>query len=347
MNLYSRARTWSVAVLTLGLFETRPASSQPVASDKASAEALFDEGRRLMTAKDYAHACPKFERSQELDNGIGTLLYLADCYEKNGQLASSWATFREAASRANARGEGERERVAVRRAAVLEPVLAKLTIAVEGDAAVAGLSITRNARRVERELWGLPSPVDAGVQAIDAVAPGKQPWHGSITLADGEVRSVKIPRLLDAPLTRPSELEAPVAAAHAPQPVEPKAAQAAASPSNTQRTAAYVVLGASVVGLGVGMGYGLAAGSSNRTANEHCSGPGGSCDAQGVAAGDAASQRATVSNIAFGLGAVALVGGAVLYLTAPSQRASAARYFRLSASAAPHGATVALWGALP
>jgi hypothetical protein len=323
-------------------------SAQPSASDKALAEALFDEGRKLMDQKDYGQACPKFERSQELANGIGTLLYLADCYEKNGQFASSWAMFREAASRANARGEVERERIAVRRAAVLEPMLAKLTIVVEGDAAVPGLSITRNTRRVEHELWGLPSPVDPGLQALDAVAPGKQPWHGSINLADGEVKVVKIPVLSDAPT--PS---APAVAAAAPPalgsraPWPPPAAPATVPPASGQKTAAYVVGALGLVGLGVGTAFGLAANGSNHTANDHCTRPGGLCDEQGVAAGEDVDRRATVSNVAFGLGAAALVGGVVLYFTAPSQPPSAASLFRLTAGAAAHGGQVALSGVLP
>src|SRR5882757_7808503 len=50
--------------------------------DAVRAEALFDEGRRLMTAGDFTAACPKFASSQALDPAIGTALNLANCYEK-------------------------------------------------------------------------------------------------------------------------------------------------------------------------------------------------------------------------------------------------------------------------
>jgi hypothetical protein len=333
-------------VVAVALCTASQGLAQSSASDKALAEALFDEGRRLMDEKDYAHACPKFERSQELANGIGTLLYLADCYEKNGQFASAWATFREAASRANARGETERERIAVRRAGVLEPMLAKLTIVVASGAETPGLSVTRNSHRVERELWGLPSPVDPGVQALDAVAPGKEPWHGSITMSDGEARVVTIPALLDAPA--PS---APAVAPLAPAPAgaAPAATHAPAPPAQTngQRTAAYTIGALGVVGLGVGVAYGLAAKSSNNTADAHCARPGGLCDSQGVAAGQDASRHAVVSNLAFSVGTAGVLGAVVLYFTAPSQHASAAAGWRMTAGVGNHGAQVALLGPLP
>src|SRR6476659_3559364 len=66
------------------------------ANDAAAAQSLFNDGKRLMAAGQYAVACPKFSESQRLDPGIGTMLGLADCNAKNGQTASAWALFNEA-----------------------------------------------------------------------------------------------------------------------------------------------------------------------------------------------------------------------------------------------------------
>src|SRR5690348_1000013 len=74
------------------------------ASQKATAEALFEEGRKLMAEGKVAEACPKFADSEQLDASSSTLLNLASCYEKLGRTASAWATYREAASLANANG---------------------------------------------------------------------------------------------------------------------------------------------------------------------------------------------------------------------------------------------------
>ena len=41
----------------------------------------------------------------ELDPALGTLLYLADCYEQTGRLASAYKLFRKGEQQATARGD--------------------------------------------------------------------------------------------------------------------------------------------------------------------------------------------------------------------------------------------------
>ena len=57
------------------------------AEDQAAARALFDEGRALMKAGQYADACPKLEAARRLFTSAGILLNLADCHEKIGRTA--------------------------------------------------------------------------------------------------------------------------------------------------------------------------------------------------------------------------------------------------------------------
>ena len=66
-----------------------PAWAQPSAADKATAEALFDAALDLMRKGRNEEACPRLEQSHRIDPGIGTLLYLAECYEKTGRTASA------------------------------------------------------------------------------------------------------------------------------------------------------------------------------------------------------------------------------------------------------------------
>src|SRR6478752_999570 len=96
-------RGTSFALLVVAILRSTPSDAQDPSS-KATAEALFADGRRLMSIGEYAAACPKLAASQRLDPGIGTALNLADCYEKNGRFASAWAEFRAAISAAHAAG---------------------------------------------------------------------------------------------------------------------------------------------------------------------------------------------------------------------------------------------------
>ena len=78
--------------------------------DSAAARALFDEGRRLASQGKYDAACPKFEESQKLDPGMGTLFNLADCVEHLGRTATAWVWFREVGDAANRAGQADREK---------------------------------------------------------------------------------------------------------------------------------------------------------------------------------------------------------------------------------------------
>src|SRR6188768_1686196 len=171
------------ACLLAALSGARPASGQVSAEEKATAEAVFEEGMRLIKVGNFAEACPKFELSQRIEPAVGTMLYLAECYEKTNRSASAWAMFREAASLAETSGQTERMKTAQARAARLEPRLSWLTIEVAKDALVPGLQIRRNSVPVSTELSGTASPVDPGEVVVDASAPGRLPFSTKVRVA--------------------------------------------------------------------------------------------------------------------------------------------------------------------
>jgi|SRR6478736_582358 len=317
----------ALALCCAGLLSPTLAHAQASAAQKAAAESLFDDALKAMKSGHFAEACPKLEESERIDPAIGTLLYLAECYEKTGRTASAWATFREAASAAQAQGETERTRVAAARADRLQPSLSKLTLKVVPETAqIASLRVTRDNVVVAKTLFGVAIPVDPGKYHIVASAEGYQNYESDIEVAaNADSKALEIPALVQS-------TTAPVAAAGAvpvtanaqnpnPVPPPPNPEPAPDSGSNGMRTAAYVTGAIGIVSLGVGTYFGVKAISKNNDAKDHCPG-GNTCnDPQGETLTKDAQSAATVANITIGVGAACVVAGVVLYLTgAPKEK---------------------------
>lgn len=315
-----------------------PAHAQS-GTDKAAAEALFVAGRDLMNAGKFGEACSKLEASQRLDAGLGTLLYLADCYEKAGRLASAWATFREAESIAMGRSDQPRAEIARQRAAALEPRLPKLWIKV-ADGNAADTQVTRNGTAVPRESWGLALPVDAGDQTVQVSAPGKKPWSTTVRV-EGEATNVAVDvPLLEAAPAAPEAPPGPPPGAPPPRQVEES------STGSTQKTIGLVVGGVGVVGVGLGTFFGLRAKSKKDSSLDHCPNDPNLCDAKGVDLRDQALGSAKLATAFMIGGGVLLAGGVVLFLTAPSgSPRTGTNGLQLAAGAMPGAAHVTLKGA--
>ena len=146
--------TVSIALAAIALAIAPTQAFAQSASDQATAEALFKQARDLIAAGKYSDACPKLAESQRLDPGTGTLLNLATCYEKNGQIASAWVTYKGAVTAAQNANEADRAKLARTRAAALEPTLPTLTIVVLPAADRPDLRVTRDGETVGRVAWG-------------------------------------------------------------------------------------------------------------------------------------------------------------------------------------------------
>src|SRR5262245_66163384 len=104
-----RPRSGIAAVLiAIAALATAPKAAADDAQTQA-AEALYRQAKALMERGELAEACEKFAASHALEPGLGTLLYLGDCYERSGRFASALETFEAAAQLAEERGDGARE----------------------------------------------------------------------------------------------------------------------------------------------------------------------------------------------------------------------------------------------
>ncbi len=310
------------------LFACAVASTAPAAraqGNAAAAQALFDEGLKLKDAGKFAEACPKLASSQKLDPGAGTALQLADCYEKNGQSASAWATYIEAVALARTGGHPDWADRAKSRAAALEPTLSRLTIIVPKASDVPGLEIERDGVKVDRAAWGSPIPVDPGAHPVVATAPKKQQWSTTVAVAPNAARAeVTIPALqVEQGEGHGSAIMAPPPGGDRDRNIVIVDTSSGGNEGSTQRTVGLVVAGIGAVGLGVGGVFGLLAKSSYDDARTHCTAD-NRCTADGVSGVDKAHNQATLSTIAMGVGAAALAGGLIVYFTAPSAKATPA-----------------------
>lgn len=279
------------------------------ANDPAAAQTLFYDARQLMNAGKYAEACPKLEESMRLDEGLGTAFNLADCNEHIGKLASAWAGFLDVAAGSKSAGQADREKLARKRAAALEPRLPKLVVDVPSS--LKDVTVKRDGIVVGAAAWGTPIPVDAGPHTITVSAPGKQ-WDTTSTAVEKQTVHVTVPADLPA---------APVAEAPPPPPiVETTSTQVFVPPEpesrgGTQRALGWTLAAVGLAGIGVGAGFGLSSMSKRDDSRDHCQG--NACDPDGVALRSDAIKNGNIATVSMIAGGAAVVGGLALVLTAP------------------------------
>lgn len=265
-----------------------------------------------MSAGRYAEACPKFEASERLDPGVGTLLNLAECYENVGKTASAWASFREAAASARAAGSTDREEVARSRAALLEPRLSKLKLSVAGS--TEGLLVHRDGVLVDPAELGSALPIDPGRHEIKASAPGRRGWSKTVEVAANAAKTeLEIPELSPDPNAARAEEKHERTGIRTATAAE-VAAVARATP-NSSRVPALLAGGVGVVGVGVGTYFGLRANSTFKDAKRHCTDYPFGCGSEGSSLAQDASRFGTISTVGFVVGGVGFASGVVLWLT--------------------------------
>lgn len=302
------------------------------AANKAAADALFGEGKKLIQSGDTEGACAKFEASLERLPQLGAQLALASCYEKLGKTASAWGQFRVAAVAAGKARDAQRQRLAQERGAALEAKLSKLVIKTEPGYRIDNLSVKRDGEDVALAELGTPVPVDPGEHSVEAAAPGWVAWSTKIAVSEPGVVEVVVPALGKAPV----KLEP---AASPPQPI---AAQDDDDAHHRRRRLAYIVGGSGGGVLVASLVFGGLASSKWSQSKDHCVEH--RCDQAGV---DAASSARTLGNVATGafvVGAAALAAGVYLFVTAPDAETAPRTALRVVPALAPTQLGVSLQG---
>ncbi len=301
------------SVGALVLLATAPATAQKT----SVAETLFTEARKLTRAGDHAAACPKYAESQRLDPASGTLLNLADCYERIGRTASAWARYKELLPLAMNEAAQDRAAIARKKIAELEPRLAYVTITVTKP--LPGMRVSLGAVELGRAVWGTAVPVDPGTHEITARADGYEPVTVAVTITEaGQHEPVAIEALQ--PITATAETPPPVDTTPEPTPqLYPQptpAPRPQPEPDTSPPTVGYVVGSVGIAGLLVGGFFGIRALNLRSDSDTEC--PNERCTERGASLNDDAITAATISDIGMAIGLLGVGIGAYLILSSGS-----------------------------
>jgi hypothetical protein len=158
---------------------------------------LFDKGRELLEQKRIEEACAQFDESWRIERALGTQLNLANCREWQGRLLEAYELFEGASKQAEAQGDEMRAAFALRRAHLLEHMLARITINL-ATPIVKGTIVTIDGEVVPTEAK-VDRRVDARKLVVAATGPTGVLSSATLTLGPGEGAIVDVPTLEERP----------------------------------------------------------------------------------------------------------------------------------------------------
>jgi hypothetical protein len=300
-------------VVLVALLFPDSARAQAPSQTPSVAEALFEDAQRLLEAGNVHEACAKFAESQRDDPGLGTLLHLALCHEREGRTATAWAEFEDAQAQAHRRREFDREALARAHASALAQSVDRIVLGMAQPPT--DLTIAVDGTELGAGTLGTPLPLDPGRHVIEASAAGKQSRAITVSLgASGNTQRIDIPDLEDIR-------------------VAPSASEPRASATVSRQSIGYVLGASGIVILGVAAYFdamALSKDNQSKTASA-AKGPSLYHDAQ--------SDQA-VAQIALGVGVAALGSGVILAFWPPTSRTAPRTATQTTAQMAMRAVTV-------
>jgi tetratricopeptide (TPR) repeat protein len=269
------------------------------------ADTLFQQGRELLEKGQFAEACPKLARSEDLAPAIGTLLNLGYCWEQLERYRSAMSAYSEAEVMSKTAADAKRAAFARERMAAVEPKAMKVVIRVVPPEPP-GLEVTRNGAVVPKTDWGQPIPIDPEEVVVAARAPGREPWKGVVMAkGPGAIVTVFVPPLAEA--RAGGRASAGSAGADHPAPAGGHAGLGV-------RRAGAIGLGVgAALSIGAGLALGLAAKARYDDTKDRCDDAG--CDERALDIQRSTVAQGNVATALIGLGVVLAGAGVYLWLT--------------------------------
>ncbi len=305
-------------------------------ADKA--DALFKKAKKLLAEKKYADACSTFEEVHELDPAIGAKLSVGKCYEEWGRLALAYRWYTDAEAMATAAKDDRAGKIH----AVVEELdtnVPRVTLKVLDGADPAVIdTLTLDGKRVDPATLGIEQRVDPGPHAIEFVVDGqKKKKMVPVERGGSSEITLDIPKGTGKGWRGRSGVKGdrdPTSVVEGP-PV----------PGRTQRIAGLVIGASGVVAIAVAGGITLSArGNYQDALKAHCMGSSSMCDPAGLTATHDARHTANIATVITLIGGAAVIGGVVLYLTAPKAGSKAEHALYVSPVVGEGGASVVLGG---
>ncbi|WP_437955780.1 preprotein translocase subunit TatA [Sorangium sp. So ce119] len=306
----------SVLSLALVCAMSHAAAAQP-SNAKADAQALFEQGRAAVEARDCARAIPLFRKSQETYPARGTLFNLAQCEAELGQIASATRHYKELLPQLEP--SDPRLPVTQQRLAELAPRLPRVVIEL-AQGAPAPAELRLDEAPLSQGSVGSELPVDPGDHVIVARwADGRQ-TEARVSLGEGARKGVR--------LEPPTVAPAAVAPALAPESAAPQASlppphDASGAASSGLRTLAFVVGGVGVAAVSGSLIMGGLALGTKGDLEKECPTP-SQCSESGMSLRSQGQTLTTTGTVLGVLGLAGIGAGVVLLLTAPEQGTSVA-----------------------
>lgn len=262
---------------------------------KERATQLMKEGNDLSGESSYPEALEKFQQAYAIYPSPKILLNIGTTLRNLGRNAEAAEVYERYLSRDD-RDPG--------RVAELERILREID-AVVGHitikASVAGSMVTIDGKELGVAPFTRTLRVEPGAHKVVAEKAGMQAYVGSLSIKAGETQVAEADPLPPGVVTKTNTVTVET--------------------SRGQRIAA-VIVGSTGIAAGiVGGVFGGLAMSTNDDASQHCAKDQPEiCDAKGVELGSTASEQATVSTVMISVGGAALLGGIILWVTAPTKK---------------------------
>ncbi len=291
-------------------------TAAPARADSAVADQLFQEAKAFMKEGRFGDACPKFQASYDADPGLGALLNLADCLERDGRLASAYGKWSDAVELASRKGD-DRAAFAREKREALRPKLSNVIVRVAGKGT--NLDVYKGNTKLTEGAFGSSLPTDPGTTFVQVVRGDAVLWERTVTLKEAETTTVdvdltEIEKANPAPVKKRVEVKEGGVKGDAPQTFW-----------SGQRVAGLAVGLAGVAGAGVGFTLGGLALGKMSDVEANCTAPDETgqrlCTKAGQEAAATTSTFATASTATLIASGIVFAVGLTVFITAPGEAA--------------------------